>query len=146
MFRGRYQHTVDPKGRLSIPAKFRDALASTDGSLVVVPNGRCLEVHPLEQWERIEAKLREQSMFDAQIREISRLYMSLAKEVSLDANGRVLLPPDSRVQAGVEKDVWLVGGGLPHFEVWDRARFEEYDRAEQHKLPGLFDRLAALGI
>jgi MraZ protein len=54
MFRGRYQHTIDPKGRLSVPAKFRDALAQYDGALIVVPNDYCLEVHPLEEWQRIE--------------------------------------------------------------------------------------------
>ena len=53
MFRGRYQHTIDPKGRLSVPARFRDALAQYDGALVVVPNEHCLEVHPLEEWQRI---------------------------------------------------------------------------------------------
>ncbi len=70
MFRGRYQHTVDPKGRLSVPAKFRDVLAQYDGNLVVVPDGECLEVHPLEEWQRMEAKLREQSRFSAEVREI----------------------------------------------------------------------------
>jgi MraZ protein len=146
MFRGRYLHAIDPKGRLSIPAKFRDALADSDGTLIVVPNGRCLEVYPLAGWERVEAKLRERSTFDEEVREISRLYMSWAKEVSLDGAGRVLVPPDARQRAALEKDVWLIGGGLPHFEVWDRLRFEEYDRGEQHKLPQLFSKLASMGV
>lgn len=146
MFRGRYQHTIDPKGRLSVPAKFRDVLAQYDGHLVVVPNDHCLEVHPLEEWQRIETKLREQSMFNPRVREIGRLYISRAKDVTLDGAGRVLLPPDSRQQAGLEKDVTLVGLGLAHFEVWDRARFEEYERTEQPKLPSLFDTLSSLGV
>ncbi len=146
MFRGRYQHTVDPKGRLSVPAKFRDVLAQYDGNLVVVPDGECLEVHPLEEWQRMEAKLREQSRFSAEVREISRLYISRAKDVTLDAAGRILLPPDARQQAGLEKEVTLVGGGLPKFEVWDRARFEEYERTGQSKLASLFDKLASLGV
>jgi MraZ protein len=73
MFRGRYQHTIDPKGRLSVPAKFRDTLAQYDGALVVVPNDYCLEVHPLEEWQRIETKLREQSIFNPEVRELGRL-------------------------------------------------------------------------
>ena len=77
MFRGRYQHTIDPKGRLSVPAKFRDALAQYDGALVVVPNEHCLEVHPLEEWQRIEARLREQSFFSAEVQELGRLYICL---------------------------------------------------------------------
>ena len=94
----------------------------------------------------MEAKLRDQSQFSAEVREISRLYFSRAKDVTLDAVGRILLPPDVRQEAGLEKDVTLVGGGLPKFEVWDRARFEEYERAGQSKLPSLFDKLASLGV
>ena len=146
MFRGRYQHTIDPKGRLSVPAKFRDVLAQYDGQLVVVPDGACLEVHPLQEWQRMEAKLRDQSQFSAEVREVSRLYFSRAKDVTLDAAGRILLSPDVRQYAGLEKDVTLVGGGLPKFEIWDRARFEEYERTGQTRLPSLFDKLASLGV
>src|SRR5438093_1582329 len=88
MFRGRYQHTIDPKGRLSVPAKFRDVLAQYEGALIVVPNDYCLEVHPLEEWQRIETKLREQSIFNTEVRELSRLLISRDKEVSLDGSGR----------------------------------------------------------
>ena len=146
MFRGRYQHTIDPKGRLSVPAKFRDVLAQYDGDLVVVPDDHCLEVYPLEEWAKIETKLREQSMFSSDVREVSRLYISRAKDVALDGAGRVLLPPDSRQQAGLDKDVTLVGGGLIRFEVWDRTRFEEYERTRQDRLPSLFDKLSSLGV
>lgn len=146
MFRGRYQHTIDPKGRLSVPARFRDALAQYDGALVVVPNDHCLEVHPLEEWQRIETKLREQSIFNPEVRELGRLYISRAKDVTLDGAGRILVPPDARQQAGLAKDVTLVGGGRRFFEVWDRQRFDEYERNEQPKLPTLFDKLAALGV
>src|SRR5918999_2701267 len=107
MFRGRYQHTIDPKGRLSVPAKFRDVLAQFDGALVVVPNDHCLEVHPVEEWERLEARPREQSRFNLEVREISRLYVSRAKDVALDGAGRILLPPDSRQGAGLEREVTL---------------------------------------
>ena len=103
MFRGRYQHTIDPKGRLSIPAKFRDALAQYGeraGDLIVVPNEHSLEVHPLEEWQRIEEKLNAQPMFTPEVRQLSRLYMSRAMEASVDGAGRILLPPDTRKQAG----------------------------------------------
>jgi MraZ protein len=147
MFRGRYQHTIDPKGRLSVPAKFRDTLAQYDGALVVVPNDYCLEVHPLEEWQRIETKLREQSIFNPEVRELGRLYISRAKDATLDAAGRVLIPPDVREQAGLsKKDVTLVGGGLPQFEVWDRSRFDEYERTRAERLPTLFERLSGLGV
>jgi MraZ protein len=147
MFRGRYQHTIDPKGRLSVPAKFRDALAQYDGALVIVPNDYCLEVHPLEEWQRIENRLREQSVFTPDVREVSRLYVSRARDVSLDSAGRVLIPPDVREQAGLsKKEVTLVGGGLPQFEVWDRDRFEEYERTRADRLPTLFEKLSSRGV
>ena len=147
MFRGRYQHTVDPKGRVSIPAKYRDLLAQYDGAtLVVVPNESALEVHPLEEWERIEARIGEKSMFDADLRKIGRLYISRAREVELDGAGRILLPPESRTQAGLARDVTLMGPGRKFFEIWDRSRFEEYERTNGDGLPAGFDRLAQMGV
>jgi|ERR687891_2084518 MraZ protein len=149
MFRGRYQHTIDPKGRLSIPAKFRDVLAQSGDhadEVVVVPNEHALEVYPLEDWQRIEEKLNAQSMFTPEVRQLSRLYMSRAKDVALDGAGRILLPPDTRKQAGLDKDVTLVAGGRRMFEVWDRARFEEYERTQGDTLPTLFEKLSAYGV
>ena len=146
MFRGRYQHTIDPKGRLSVPAKFRDVLAQYEGTLIVAPNDNALEVHPLEEWQRLENRINEQSQFDPEVRKLGRLYISRAKEVDLDGAGRILLPPDSRQQAGLGKDVTLVGPGRRYFEVWDRKRFEEYERTEQHKLPDLFSAMATRGV
>ena len=149
MFRGRYQHTIDPKGRLSIPAKFRDALAQYGDhaeQLIVVPNEHALEIHPLGEWQRIKDKLNAQPTFTPEVREFSRLYMSRAKETALDGAGRVLLPPDTRKQAGLDKDVTLVGGGRKMFEVWDRARFEEYERTNGDALPTLYEKLSAYGV
>src|SRR5262245_5293445 len=146
MFRGRYNHTIDPKGRLSIPAKFRDVLAQFDGNLVVVPNEHSLEVHPLEEWQRIEEKVNAQPQFDTELRHLSRLYVSRAMDVSLDGAGRILLPPDTRKQAGLEREVTLVGGGRRMFEVWDRMRFEEYERTRSDSLPSLFSKLATYGV
>jgi MraZ protein len=147
MFRGRYQHTIDPKGRLSVPSKYRDVLAQYDGhTLVLVPNEESIEVHPLEEWERIESKINEQSMFDPDIRRLGRLYISRAKEVELDGAGRILVPPDTRRHGGLHKDVTLIGLGRKHFEIWDRARFEEYERVNVDGLPNGFQRLSQLGV
>lgn len=146
MFRGRYQHTIDPKGRLSVPAKFRDVLAQYEGALIVVPNENALEIHPIEEWERLETRINEQSQFDPEVRKLGRLYISRAKEVELDAAGRILLPPDSRQQAGLGKEVTLLGPGRRYFEVWDRGRFEEYERTNGDGLPSLFERLSRLGV
>jgi MraZ protein len=147
MFRGRFSHTIDPKGRVSIPARFREALGDGYvGRMVVVPNEHCLEVHPLEEWQRIEAKVREQSIFHPDVRKISRLYISRARDVDLDAQGRILIPPEARAEAGLAKEVTLVGGGLMHFEIWDRRRFDEFDRTHQDELPSVFEKLSSLGV
>jgi MraZ protein len=147
MFRGRYQHTIDPKGRVSVPAKYRNLLAeSASPTLIVVPNDEALEVHPLEEWERIEAKISERSMFDLELRKLGRLYISRAKEVEMDGAGRILLPPDSREPCGLVKDVTLVGSGRRYFEIWDRKRFEEYERTNGDGLPSGFERLSQLGV
>jgi MraZ protein len=147
MFRGRYQHTIDPKGRLSVPSKFRDVLAQYErATLIVVPNDQALEVYPLDEWERIEARINEQPIFDPELRKLARLYISRAKDVELDAAGRVLLPPDSRTKTGLARDVTLVGLGRKFFEVWDRKRFDEYERLNGDELPSGFERLAQLGV
>jgi len=149
MFRGRYQHTIDPKGRLSVPAKYRNALAEyEDATLIVVPNGHSLEVHPLQEWERIEAQINEKSsVFDTEVRRAGRLYISQAKEVEIDSAGRILLPPDSRTPAGLVRDVTLVGVGRRFFEVWDRRRFEDYERSNgEGGLQSGFERLAQLEV
>src|SRR5438128_9670016 len=107
MFIGRYQHTIDPKGRVSIPARYRNALAQYDGNLVVVPQDQCLNVYPFAVWEHVVGALNEQSQFDERLRRVGRLWISRAREVELDGAGRILLPPDSRQQAGLAKDVTL---------------------------------------
>ncbi|HYE94206.1 MAG TPA: division/cell wall cluster transcriptional repressor MraZ [Terriglobales bacterium] len=148
MFLGRFQHTVDPKGRVSIPAKFRNVLAQfADQALIVVPNEeQALEVHPMQEWERIVSRINERSAFDAEIRRIGRIYISRAKDVEVDGAGRVLLPPDSRQKCGIAKDVTLVGAGRLQFEIWDRTKFEEYELRNGDGLATGFDRLAQLGV
>lgn len=146
MFRGRYEHTIDPKGRLSVPSRFRDVLARYEGPVIVVPNDHALEVHPLPEWERLEAKISQHPSFSQEVRRLGRLFISRTREVDLDGAGRILLPPDSREQAGLERDVILVGPGLPFFEVWDRTRFHEYERTNGGGLTSLFDTLAQLGV
>ena len=147
MFIGRYRHTIDPKGRLSVPARYRDELAKYEsGGLILVPNEASLEVHPYEAWERLVSAINEQSRFDAEVRRLGRLYISRAKEAELDGAGRMLLPADSREQAGLAKDVMIVGPGRDYFEVWDRTRFEEYERSNGDGLPAGFERLSQLGV
>ncbi len=147
MFRGRFYHTIDPKGRLSIPSKFRDALGEEyqEKRLVLVPNDHCLEVHPFREWERIEEKVKALPQMDPNVQKFNRLYISQAADVTLDAQGRIQLTPEYRKRAALVKDVVLVGG-VGKFEIWNRERFEEYERANQPELPSLFEKISSRGV
>jgi MraZ protein len=147
MFRGRFYHTIDPKGRVSIPSKFRDALEEEYGEkrLVVVPNDHCLEVHPFKEWERIEDKVKALPQMDPDIQKFNRLYISRAQDVAVDGQGRIQVPSDFREPAGLRKDVVLVGG-VGKFEIWNKERFEEYDRTNQPELPSLFEKISNRGV
>jgi MraZ protein len=148
MFRGRFHHTIDPKGRLSIPSRFRDLLRENFGhQLIIVPNDdtSCVQVYPEQEWQILEQRIAARSPFDLDASKLARLFMSRAREISIDQAGRILIPPDFRTQAGLNKDVLIVGGGLKLFEVWDRARFDHYELTHQREVPGLFDKMSDQG-
>jgi MraZ protein len=146
MFRGRFYHTIDPKGRLSIPAKFREALEDHgERRLVVVPNEHCLEVHPMREWRQIEDRVQALPQMNPDVQKFNRLYISRAVEAGLDGQGRIQIPPEYRNQAGLVKEVMLVGE-LSRFEIWDRERFEHYERTNQGELPALFEKISSRGV
>ena len=147
MFRGRFYHTIDPKGRLSIPSKFRDALEREYGEtrVVMVPNDSSLEVHPFKEWARTEEKVRTLPQMDPDVQKFNRLYISSALDAALDGQGRIQIPPEYRERAGLVKDVALVGG-VQQFEIWNRERWEEYDRTHQAELPTLFEKISSRGV
>ena len=130
MFRGVAQLNLDSKGRLAVPARFRDALtARCSGHLVVTADSdRCLLIYPLPDWEPIEQKLMALSSFNAQIRELQRRLVGYAEDVVMDATGRILVPPALRNYALLEKAAVLVGQGHK-FELWSKdgwdARMEK---------------------
>jgi len=130
VFRGVAQLNLDSKGRLAVPARFRDALtARCSGHLVVTADAdRCLLIYPLPDWEPIEQKLMALSSFNAQIRELQRRLVGYAEDVVMDATGRILVPPALRNYALLEKAAVLVGQGHK-FELWSKdgwdARMEK---------------------
>jgi len=92
LFRGHYRHTIDTKGRLSIPSRFRDVLASGWGDkLVIVPNGKGLDVHPLQWWEELEGKVDALPQLDPDARLFRYKYLSQGQDVELDPQGRILM-------------------------------------------------------
>jgi len=124
-FRGVTSLALDAKGRLAIPAKYRELLMPNgDGQLVLTADpSRCLLLYPRASWEPIQASLMALSSFDAKIRGLQRLLVGHADDVEVDAAGRILVPPELRRYANLDKRVVLVGQGRK-FELWDEAAWQ----------------------
>lgn len=122
MFMGEYNHTIDAKGRLSIPSKFRSIL----GMEFVVSKGidSCLYVYANEDWERFEKNLTSLPLIDKGARQFARFFLAGAASLELDPQGRILLPAPLREFAGLEKDVVLVGVGT-RIEIWSKEKWDE---------------------
>lgn len=129
MFRGRYEHTIDPKGRLSIPSRYRDELAARGITTLVLSEGdHCVWAFPLDEWERLEEQLRQHPQLSPERRSVSRVMVASAKECPVDRAGRTLVPPELREFAGLKKDV-VIAGALEWFEIWSRERWADHRQA-----------------
>lgn len=123
MFLGTHQHTLDAKGRLVLPAAFRDRL---QGDLVFAPGqDRCIEVSRTEDFEARYEALSAAPRETQRVRMYQRMLLSRAAEVTPDGQGRVLIPTELRTYAGLDRDVTVNGAGT-HLEIWDRGRWQEY--------------------
>ncbi len=125
-FRGINNLTLDAKGRMAMPSRYRDRLLeSCGGKLVItVDPDHCLLVYPLPEWDIIESKLDALPSLNEQVRVFQRLLMGYATECELDGQGRILLPTMLRDFAALEKKIVLIGQGKK-FEIWDKARWSE---------------------
>ena len=121
MFMGEYNHTIDAKGRLIIPAKFREVL----GDEFVVTKGMdgCLFVFDNSEWQAFAEKLRSLPMIDKEVRQFTRFFLAGAASVEVDKQGRILLPSVLRDFAGITKDTVLIGVGS-RIESWSKDRWE----------------------
>ena len=126
MVRGATKVTLDDKGRMVMPTRYRERLREqAQGRLVVtVDRDQCLLVYPLNEWEQIERKLMALPTLHAQSRRLQRLMVGHATDLELDGHGRLLLPPELREFAGLDRHAMLVGQG-GRFELWDEARWTE---------------------
>lgn len=122
MFMGRYNHTIDPKGRLSIPSKYREIL----GDEFVVSKGMdgCLFVYANDAWKAFEEKLASLPLINREARQFARFFLSGAQYVTVDKQGRILMPQDLREFAGLEKDVVMAGAG-GRIEIWSLEKWNE---------------------
>jgi MraZ protein len=141
-FRGGPVLTLDGKGRITVPARHRDVLmAAVGGQMVVTKNpARCLTLFPRPVWEQFEARLAE---LPASHDKLRRLFIGSATEVAIDGASRVLLPPELREWAGLEREVVFMGMGN-RFELWDKARYAAHEADVLGQ--DLSDQLAALFI
>jgi MraZ protein len=124
MFRGGTPISLDNKGRLAVPARYREELISLcAGHLIITADpSRCLLIYPHPVWEPIEQKLNSLSSFNPQTRSLQRLLVGNASDVEMDSSGRILVPPPLREFAGLSKEVVLVGQGAK-FELWDDEKW-----------------------
>ncbi|MCI8528644.1 MAG: division/cell wall cluster transcriptional repressor MraZ [Lachnospiraceae bacterium] len=141
MFMGRYNHTIDPKGRLSIPSKYREIL----GDEFVVSKGMdgCLFVYADEDWKAFEAKLASLPLINEDARQFARFFLSGAQYVTVDKQGRILMPQDLRDYAGLEKDVVLAGTG-GRIEIWSLEKWNENN--SQVDIGKISKSMASLGL
>lgn len=141
MFMGEYNHTIDPKGRLIIPSKFREAL----GEEFVVTKGLdgCLFVYDLTEWGAFEEKLKALPTTSKDVRQFVRFFLAGAASVEVDKQGRILIPSVLREFAGLEKDISLIGVGS-RVEIWSKERWEgmaSYDDMEE-----IAEKMADFGL
>ena len=124
MFRGATKVTLDAKGRLAIPTRYRERIATrSDGQLVVtLDRDNCLLIYPLPDWEEIERKLVRLPSLQKRTREMQRIMLGYATEVDVDGAGRILLSRELREVAGLERTAMLIGQGHK-FELWNEERW-----------------------
>ena len=126
MFLGEHQHSLDAKGRVILPARFRDQLEG--GAVMAKALDGCLAVYPNDEFARVAARLNDARNRGARERQAARTFFAGAVEIMPDKQGRVAIPPTLREYAALDRDV-IVAGNFDHIELWDAQRFREHDRA-----------------
>jgi len=143
MLIGEYTHTLDPKKRLSLPAKFRKEL----GKKVVLTRGldNCLFIYSLKEWERIAAKLGELSIGQSDTRGFNRFMLSGAVEIDVDSIGRVLVPDFLKEFAGL-RDKVVLAGVHTRVEIWDAKAWSAYTKRVERQADVLAEKLGEIGV
>ncbi len=143
MFIGEYQHSVDYKGRLSVPKKFRAQLE--EGAVVTRGLDGCLFLYPKSSWEGLWGKLAQLPLTQSDARSFSRHLLSGAMEVTFDQLGRAMIPSYLRDFAAVKNEVTIVGVG-ERIEIWDSQRWEQYRQRSESTSEEIAEKLTGLGI
>jgi MraZ protein len=147
MFRGRYEHSVDEKGRTSIPAKFREILAAQYDDRLIVTNhfDACLVAYPYAEWLAFEEKVRQKPKFDESLIALKRFYIGGAVECPIDRLGRIVLPLPLREHAAMNAEiVWV--GQVDTIEIWAKEQWEKEAGAAKEQVKALRRGLSDLGL
>ena len=143
MFIGEYNITIDDKGRLAVPVKFREALAI--GAVVTRGLDTSLFLLPLEEWGKLADKIAGLPLGQANSRAFARLMLAGAMDTRLDKQGRFIIPEYLRAYAGLKKDVVMVGI-QNRLEIWDKAAWEAYAKHAEEDATAIAEQLGAMGI
>ncbi len=148
MFRGSSFHTVDEKGRLIIPTRFRDVIRAGGGEGIMVSRmDGCLLAYCMEEWAKIEGRILALAEKSDSMRRFRRVFIGGASYCACDKQGRILIPPPLRAYGGLERDIVLVGV-LDHFEIWSREQWDrenDYMEADMKK-EDVRNEIAKLGL
>lgn len=148
MFRGSSFHTIDPKGRIIVPARFRDVIKVGGGGGVIVTRlDQALFAYTLDEWSKIEARVIALTDTSEYMRRFRRIFIGGASDCTCDRQGRILIPPVLRQYAEIEKDIVLLGQ-IDHFEIWSKKRYDqEIVRMEKDmKKEEVSNEIAKLGL
>lgn len=143
MFMGEYNHTIDAKGRLIVPAKFREILG--DNFIVTKGLDGCLFVYPNDEWTRFEEKLKSLPLTNKNARQFTRFFLAGAAACEVDKQGRILLPQVLRGFASLDKDVVLVGVAS-RIEIWSRERWDESMNTYDGDMDEVAENMESLGF
>ena len=147
MWQGQHEHAMDAKGRTSLPSRFRDSLAEAGDDRFILTGALepCLVAYPLPEWRAFEEKLAGLPRFDASVVKLRRIYVSAAVEVTLDAQGRIAIPPSLRSHAALEKEIIWAGMGR-HAELWSKERWARAIETSEDERIALAAKLSELGL
>jgi len=146
MFRGRFEHSLDLKGRVSVPSKFREILSTNfDERLIVTNFDECLWAYPYAEWQKIEDKVAALPQFKPEVKALQRVFVSAATECPLDGQGRILIPQTLRDYAGISRDLVFVGM-TKRIEIWALDRWKKIFEKSQGDLEAMMEKLAELGL
>jgi MraZ protein len=147
MFRGHAYRSLDTKGRLMLPPEFRNVVLEHDaeGSIMLTNFDGCVAAYPRPEWQEIEKSFNKANLVNRSIRNFQRFFIAGAMEVTLDKQGRILIPPHLRDYAKLDSNVVLAGVGRK-FEIWDQERFSNQMEETEQQFDQIMDELSGTGF